>query len=78
MGSRTALLRTIIVGSAIIAAGARPGERPRLPGRPHLLTIEGANTVTFVPQAGLNPYRIEYRARVEYLVNTHLPARPMP
>ncbi len=72
MGSRAALLRFIIVGSAIIAAGAKPGERPRLPGRQHLLTIEGTNTVTFVPQAGLNPYRIDYRARVEYLVNTRI------
>ncbi len=70
MGSRTALLPFVIVGSAIAAAGARPIERTRLPGRQHLLTIEGTNTVTFVPQARVDPYRIEYRARVEYLVNT--------
>ncbi len=70
MCSRTALLSVIILGSTIVAAGARPGQRPRLPGRQHLLTIEGENTVTFVPQAGLNPRRIDYHARVEYLVNT--------
>jgi len=63
------MLSFIIAGWAILAAGAGPGDRPRLPGRPHLLTIEGENTVTFVPQAGLNPHHIEYRARVEYLVN---------
>src|SRR5205814_1158500 len=40
------------------------------PGRPHLLTIEGENTVTFLPEVRPNPFRIDYRARVEYLVNT--------
>ena len=52
---------SVIVGWTIIAAGARPGQGTRLPARQYLLTIEGENTVTFVPQAGLNPSRIDYR-----------------
>ena len=38
--------------------------------RQHILTIEGENNVTFVPAAGLNPFKVEYRARIEYLVKT--------
>src|SRR5437763_2096896 len=70
MRLRTATWSLFIPVSVIIAAGAKPGARSLPPGRPHLLTIEGENTVSFVPQVGLGPYQIDYRARVEYLVNT--------
>lgn len=40
------------------------------PGRPYVLKITGNNTITFVPQAGLNPLAIDYRAEVGYLVNS--------
>jgi hypothetical protein len=33
------------------------------------LTITGENTVTFIPQTGLAPLPIDYRASIEYLVN---------
>ena len=35
-----------------------------------MLSIEGENNITFVPCAGLNPSKVEYRARIEYLVKT--------
>lgn len=54
----------------IIAAGARPGVNSLPPGRKHLLTIEGNSTITFVPQVGLGPFMVDYRAKVEYIVNT--------
>lgn len=40
------------------------------PGRPYVLTITGENTITFVPQTGLNPLAIDYRAEIGYLVNS--------
>ncbi len=51
-------------------AGVAWGAATIPPGRQHLLTIEGENTVTFVPQAGLPPFQIEYQARVEYIIDT--------
>src|SRR5436309_880133 len=70
MRLRTATWWLFIPVSVIIAAGAKPVARSLPPGRPHLLTIEGENTITFLPEVRLNPFRIDYRARVEYLVNT--------
>lgn len=70
MQSRPALLQFLMIVVVAIAAAARPADRRRPVGRPHVLTIQGENTVTFMSQAGLNPYRIEYDARIEYLVNT--------
>lgn len=54
----------------MLAAGAKPAARSLPPGAQHLLTIEGQNTVSFVPQAGMNPSKLDYQARVEYIVNT--------
>ena len=48
----------------------RAGEGAPVKPRQHVLTIEGENNVTFAPAAGLNPYKVEYRARIEYLVKT--------
>jgi hypothetical protein len=66
MRSRVAASGLIILAS--IMATALAGPIP--PGRQHRLTIEGENTVTFVPQSGLPPLKIDYKARIEYIVNT--------
>ncbi|MFO0951743.1 MAG: hypothetical protein U0835_11460 [Isosphaeraceae bacterium] len=39
------------------------------PGQPHVLTVDGQSTVTFVPQAGIPPVRVDYQAKVEYVVH---------
>lgn len=62
--SPATILRPLLAATVLAAAGAVP------PGRQHVLTVEGENTVTFVPQAGLAPVAVEYRARVEYVVDT--------
>src|SRR5262245_42310481 len=62
--------RLWIVLSVIPMVGAKPGAGSLPPGRQHRLTIAGDNTVTFVPQTGLAPLPIDYRADIEYLVNT--------
>lgn len=47
------------------------GKRASLPpGRPYVLKITADNTITFVPQIGLNPLAIDHRAEVGYLVNS--------
>ena len=35
-----------------------------------MLTIEGDNTVIFAPRAGLAAVKVDYKARIEYIVNT--------
>jgi len=70
MGSRTTAVWLFILSSLMIAAGPKPGAGSLPPGRQHLLTIEGENTVRFRAEVGLGPLQIDYRARVEYLVDT--------
>jgi hypothetical protein len=53
----------------IASSGASPSTAALPPGRQYVLTIDGENTVTFIPQTGLTPHKIDYRARVEYIVN---------
>ncbi|HEX3446994.1 MAG TPA: hypothetical protein VHS97_02005 [Isosphaeraceae bacterium] len=62
--------RLMVILTAVITAASATtgGELP--PGRRHVLSIDGEKTVTFVPQANLAPLRIDYHARVEYIVNT--------
>jgi hypothetical protein len=61
--------RVLIAVSVIVAAsGTGFGALP--PGRSYVLTIKGENTVTFVPETGLAPLPIDYKASIEYLVNT--------
>src|SRR5947209_7887398 len=60
----------IIAVSVIATVGVRSSAGPIPPGRQYLLTIEGENTVTFLPQLGLPPGKIEYQARIEYIVDT--------
>ena len=42
---------------------------PAKPGK-HVLTIEGENNISFRAAAALEPAKVEYRARIEYLVKT--------
>jgi len=51
-------------------AWSRAADAALPPGRPYVLTIKGDNTVTFVPETGLAPLPIDYKASVEYLVNS--------
>ncbi len=62
--------RVAIATLAIIAATAGTGLAALPPGRPNVLTIKGETTVTFVPESGLPPLPIDYKARIEYLVHT--------
>ena len=65
------LARFLLVSVVLISvAGARPGRAAVPPGRQYVLTIEGENTLTFAPRTGLNPAKIDYQARIEYIVNT--------
>ena len=41
-------------------------------------TIEGENDITFAPAAGLDPSKVEYRARIEYLVKTRTGRKSKP
>ena len=72
MRPRTAARWLLMAVPVIVAAGAKPGANSLPPGRQHLLTIEGDNTITFVPQANLTPFKIDYRARIEYIVDTRI------
>jgi hypothetical protein len=72
MRPRTEARWLIMAVPVIVAAGAKPGASSLPPGRQHLLTFEGDNTITFVPQANLNPFKIDYRARIEYIVDTRI------
>jgi hypothetical protein len=78
MRSRVFAFGLIAIVSIIAAAGARLIAGPIPPGRQHRLTIEGENTVTFVPQAGLPPLQIDYKATIEYIVNTRFGKQTKP
>lgn len=70
MAVRTPAWWVIILASVLAMALARPGRAAVPPGRQHVLTIEGENTVTFAPRAGLAGAKVDYKARIEYIVNT--------
>jgi hypothetical protein len=55
--------------AAVIAAWNATASAALPPGRPYVLTIKGENQITFVPEAGLPPLPIDYKASIEYLVN---------
>jgi hypothetical protein len=67
---RSAMTWLFLVAAPMAAFGSEPGAGTPVKPRQHLLTIEGENHVTFVPAAGLDPRKVEYRARIEYLVKT--------
>ena len=54
----------VIIATVGATGSASIGALPT--GRPHVLTIKGDNTLTFVPAAGLPPLPIDDKARVEY------------
>jgi hypothetical protein len=54
----------------VAIAGARPVWGAIPPGRQHVLTIEGDITVIFATRAGLPEAKVDYKARIEYIVNT--------
>ncbi len=60
----------VLSAVAVMCAWSREADAALPPGRPYVLTIKGDNTVTFVPETGLAPLPIDYKARVEYLVNS--------
>lgn len=70
MRPRFEAVRLLIAGSAIVAAWAGDVSAALPPGKPHVLTLKGDNTVTFVPETGMAPLPIDYKASIEYLVNT--------
>lgn len=70
MRPRIGLGRVLIAASAMVAAPAVAASAALPPGRPYVLTIKGENTITFVPEVGLPPAAIDYKARIEYLVQT--------
>jgi len=70
MVSRTTAQWLFILPSLVIAAGAMGAAGSLPPGRQHVLTIEAENTIRFRDELGLGPRQIDYRARVEYIVNT--------
>lgn len=69
MRHRPAARWLLLPATLIVVAGAASAAGPLPPGRQHLLTIEGDTLVAFVPQAGLDPVPIAYRARGVYFVN---------
>jgi len=60
--------------SAMAGAWALAAAIP--PGRQHRLTIEGENNLTFLPQSGLPPLKVDYKAKVEYIIDTRLGKGP--
>ena len=60
--------------SAMAGAWALAAAIP--PGRQHRLTIEGENNLTFLPQSGLPPLKVDYKAKVEYIIDTRLGKEP--
>ena len=70
MPFRSTISWLFVFAAPLAAFGSEQETAAPVKPRQHLLTIEGENNVTFVPAAGLDPFKIEYRARIEYLVKT--------
>ena len=70
MRLRLAVSGMIFAVSVIATVGVRLSASAIPPGRQYRLTIEGENTVTFLPQLGLPPGKIDYQAKIEYIVDT--------
>ncbi len=62
--------RAWIAVPILVACWSAAGSAALPPGRPYVLTIKGDNTVTFEPATGLAPLPIDYKASIEYLVNS--------
>jgi hypothetical protein len=70
MASRTRAWWLFVLLSFSTVAGPRAGLAAVPPGRQHVLTIKGENTVMFAPRAGLTGAKVDFNARIEYIVNT--------
>ncbi len=70
MRSNLASLGIFVALLVLPAADALSFAGPIPPGRQHRLTIEGENTITFIPEAGLPPFPIDYKASIEYIIDT--------
>jgi hypothetical protein len=70
MHYRRMTLWLLLLSAPLTVFGSEQEKAAPSKPRQHLLTIEGENNVTFVPAAGLNPAKVEYRARIEYFVKT--------
>lgn len=70
MCPRVGIRRALVAWAAVLAASPGMVLAALPPGRPYVLTIKGENTITFAPESGLSPLPIDYKARIEYLVNT--------
>jgi hypothetical protein len=70
MRPRFEAARFLIAGAALVAVGAVDTSAALPPGKPYVLTLKGDSTVTFVPETGMAPLPIDYKASIEYLVNT--------
>ena len=71
-------LHPAILALLIALPGPAQAAAPLPPGRQHCLTIEGENTITFRPEAGLPPFAVDYKARIEYIVDARLGKDPKP
>jgi hypothetical protein len=60
----------VLIAATTLGAWAVSALAAVPPGRQYRVTIQGENTVTFVPQAQLPPMRVDYKAKVEYIVDT--------
>src|SRR3954451_19149133 len=74
MSLRVPALALILSATAL----ARLAPAPIPPGRQHRLTIEGENTLTFLPRSGLPPLKLDYKVQTEYIVDTRLGKDPRP
>jgi hypothetical protein len=63
-------LRIVLLGLLATMAGAWAFAAPLPPGRQHRLSLEGENTVTFLARSGLPPVKLDYKLKVEYIVDT--------
>jgi hypothetical protein len=72
MGLRLAGLG--IITSATVFATSLAGPIP--PGRQHLLTINGENTITFIPQMNRPEFKVDYQVKVEYIVDSRYGKEP--
>lgn len=65
-----------IVGSLTVFASVLAGPIP--PGRQYRLTIDGENTITFVPEVNLPEMKVDYQAKIEYIVDSRYGKEPKP
>jgi hypothetical protein len=73
---RLRLAGLLLVASSTVVAAALTGPIP--PGRQHRMTIEGENTITFLPQLNMPDVKVDYVAKFEYIVDSRYGKEPKP